>query len=208
MHDVVRIKDEIGVILRRARCHQALKQVIKRIALAHVRRICPLVHDGARLARRLGRAIGAVVRQHIDIQQAGGIILRLQARDQLADDVLLVPGAHDGRKPVQRRLLAGLLLLFAHRRARQRIKRIKDLIQIYDKQHDADYIVKLLQKAHRNVLSTGPKNHLPTPAVTGMNKVHAIVPDVKSKTPNTTISRPKTTRCAPGNPFFFRHMAF
>ena len=88
---VVRVEDQKGVI---AEGHQLGESMVERAALAgHGTQAVENVGS-----RRPGRGlceVGAVVGDHVDIAQFGGIVLTAQAVDQVADDGFLIPGGND-----------------------------------------------------------------------------------------------------------------
>ena len=85
-----------------ARVLDALEHFIEHIALADMHRIVALKDDRAALARHAGRVIRAVVRADVDVHMVHRIVLlRVDAVEQLADDVFLVArGDEDGNAVV------------------------------------------------------------------------------------------------------------
>ena len=85
-----------------ARALDALEHFIEHIALADMHRIVALKDDRAALARHAGRVIRAVVRADVDVHVVHRIVsLRVDAVEQLADDVFLVArGDEDGNAVV------------------------------------------------------------------------------------------------------------
>ena len=87
-----------------------MEQVLEGVALAHPHLVEPLIHMGPGHPGHHGRVVGAVVRQHEHVHQFGGIVLRLDAVDQVADDGLLVAGGDEDGDAVGRRLAVGRVL--------------------------------------------------------------------------------------------------
>ena len=77
VHQIVRIKDKIGVVLIPALPGQGAEQEVQGVALALLALIEPLIDDGPRPPGHLGGVVGAVVGHHVYVQQMGGIILLL-----------------------------------------------------------------------------------------------------------------------------------
>ena len=105
IHQVVRVKDEVAVVDVLPLLRQAAEEVVHGIALALFALVKALVDEGPRPAGRLGGAIGAIVRYHIQIQQLRRVVLFSQALQQLADHHLLIAGGDDGGKAVELRRL-------------------------------------------------------------------------------------------------------
>ena len=72
-----------------------MEQVLEGVALAHLRLVIAKVDIGAVSARHAAGQVGAVVGHHEHVHQFGGIVLRLDAVDQVADDGLLVAGGDE-----------------------------------------------------------------------------------------------------------------
>lgn len=98
VQEIVRIKEEEPVIARERACGaQSFKQEIERIALADMQCVKPLKDGRAPGARDCGGAVRAVVSTDVNIHEAGGVPLRVDAFDQVADDGLLIAGTEDRR---------------------------------------------------------------------------------------------------------------
>ena len=87
-----------------------MEQVLEGVALAHLRLVIAKVDIGAVSARHAAGQVGAVVGHHEHVHQFGGIVLRLDAVDQVADDGLLVAGGDEDGDAVHHRLTMGRVL--------------------------------------------------------------------------------------------------
>ena len=95
VHDIVRVKDADGVMA--AFLFQHGDHLPQHFPFGmHREGACKDL--GARGPRSRLRVVGAVVRDHVNVEQIRRIILREQAFDQMADDRLLVAGRHQHRK--------------------------------------------------------------------------------------------------------------
>lgn len=67
-----------------------VQQIGQRISLANQLKVMPLNHMASTGTHHFSGVVGAVIRHQPDINEAGGIGLRLNRVDEIADDVLLV----------------------------------------------------------------------------------------------------------------------
>ena len=95
-----------------------------------------------RAGHRAGQ-VGAVVGHHEDIHLVGGIILRLDAVDQVADDGLLVAGGNQYGDAVHHRLTMGRVL-FPPRHGN-----IEELIGIAEEKRQHNGEIDDLQGSHK-----------------------------------------------------------
>ena len=94
---------------------------VQGVALAHQAAAVALQHIHARVhPGPLGGAVGAVIGDHINIQQAGGVILGFQAFQQLIDHRFLVAGGDQHGVPA--RGAFGLQNFFFFEQAHQQVK--------------------------------------------------------------------------------------
>ena len=112
------------------------KKFIQGITFADQRGIEALIHFGAAAAGDLSSAVGAVVCDHVNIDQFFRIILRLDALDQFSDDVALIAGRGDEGIAMQLDLrVSKRQRLFA---APEHVRHIIELIGIAEREQDED----------------------------------------------------------------------
>ena len=132
VHQIVRVKDEIAVVVPFSLLLQAAEEIVHGVALALMYVVKPFIDKGSRPAGHGGGVVGAVVGYHIQVQQLRRVILPAQALQQLPDHPRLIPGGDNDGKAVQPAGLAAVLPAAEHKAHH----RVKALIEIQDGKQD------------------------------------------------------------------------
>ena len=143
VNHVVRVKDEVGVVFP----PDAAQKIAQGEALADAAAVVPFEHPRAVRVRRLGGAVGAVVRHDVDVDQPGGIILPPQAVDQISDDGLLVACGDQNGEAVKRALRQRLCLF------QQRHRDVEKLVGVAGEKDHHDDIVNDFDRIHNYFLT-------------------------------------------------------
>ena len=87
VEQVVSVKNKISVVcIFFGGAVNDIEDVVERIAFADILLVKALIDDCARIAGDLGGVVGTVVRNHINIDEFGRIVLLFDALNQFADD--------------------------------------------------------------------------------------------------------------------------
>ena len=148
VQNVVGVKDNVAVEPGGVVLLQMAQQGLEGVALAHLHVIEALIDGGSGAAGNVGGVVGAVVRQHEDVQQTLVIGLAAETADEVGNDGGLVPGTDQhgvvvGRG-LQRRRLGSLAL-----GQQPRNGNVQELIGIADKENNGDDVIGHSQSIHK-----------------------------------------------------------